>query len=233
MEQSSRPSTPELLAEKDDSIFRHPSPTDSPNPPPWESPNAIRRPRVRSYMSPTTSSRAKVMSLKEGLHLNLSSGQTSPYPGSSPTSPPRANMSHLPSLSAPLPGPCHSSESRSSLGGFAPNPPVKFTKAPASARMNNYFSEYYHRSSKDSAALSNTFTKTGVQNNDKCYTKGKVEMSKSMFPIPVSPKASSLGTKTSSHSPQHPLVDVQTYSGTCKSQSNKGMFQLMNMICFF
>lgn len=225
MKQPSRPSTPERLTDKDDSIFRHPSPTDTPSPQPWESPNTIRRPKVRSYMSPTTSSRAKVMSHKEGLHLNLSSGQTSPCLGSSPTSPPRASTSPLPSLSAPLPGPCNSSESRLSLGRYAPNTTVK--KARASERMSNPFSEYTHMSpptpSKDSAALPSTFTKTGVQHRDKCYTKGRgVEPTKSEFPIRVSLKPSPC-LKTSSHTPQHPLVDVETYSGTCKRPSNQGL----------
>lgn len=33
----------------------------------------------------------------------------------------------------------------------------------------------------------------------------------------------SLGHKTSSHTTQHPLVDVQAYSGPSKSQSDQGL----------
>ncbi|XP_034169305.2 mitogen-activated protein kinase-binding protein 1 isoform X1 [Pangasianodon hypophthalmus] len=236
LKQASRPSTPELLADRNDSILRHPSPTDSPSPQPWESPNTIRRLKVRSYMSPTTSSRAKVsrsMSLKEGLHLNLSSGQTSPCPGSSPTSPSRASTALLPSLSAPLPDPCNPAESKLSHGGCPPNPTAKITKARVSARMSNPLSEYPSRStptpSTDSPAVTNTFAKTGVQHGDKCYTKGQVEPTKSVFPIPVSQSVKdSLGPKSSSHTPHHPLVDVQAYSVTCKSQSDQAE-PLMNL----
>ncbi|XP_017311934.1 mitogen-activated protein kinase-binding protein 1 isoform X2 [Ictalurus punctatus] len=230
LKQAPGPSTPEVLADRNDSILRHPSPTDSPSPLPWESPNTNRRLKVRSYMSPTTSSRAKIsrsMSHKEGLHLNLSSGQTSPCPGSSPSSPFHAS-SLLQSLSAPLPGPCNPAVPRLSYGGCSPNPTAKITKARVSARMSNPLSEYPSRStptpSTDSAALSNNVTKTGVQHGDKCYTKGQVEPTKNVFPIPVSQSVSvkdSLSPKTSAHTPQHPLVDVQAYSVACKSQSDQ------------
>lgn len=203
---ASRPSTPELLTDRNNSIFRHTSPTDSPSPQPWESPNTTRRPKVRSYMSPTTSSRAKVMSLKEALHLNLSSGPTSPSPGSSPTDPSRASTSHSPSLSAPLPGPCNSAESRLRHGGCPPNPTVKITKeARAYARMSYPLSDYPSRSTSTPST-------------------------ESVYPIPISQSVSvkdTPGPKTSSHTPQHPLVDVQAYSGTRKSQSDQGIS------CFF
>lgn len=237
LKQAPGPSTPEVLADRNDSILRHPSPTDSPSPLPWESPNTNRRLKVRSYMSPTTSSRAKIsrsMSHKEGLHLNLSSGQTSPCPGSSPSSPFHAS-SLLQSLSAPLPGPCNPAVPRLSYGGCSPNPTAKITKARVSARMSNPLSEYPSRStptpSTDSAALSNNVTKTGVQHGDKCYTKGQVEPTKNVFPIPVSQSVSvkdSLSPKTSAHTPQHPLVDVQAYSVACKSQSDQGWSYLFS-----
>ncbi|XP_060773754.1 mitogen-activated protein kinase-binding protein 1-like [Neoarius graeffei] len=235
LKQESRPSTPELLADRNDSVLQHPSPTDSPSPQPWESPNTIQRLKVRSYMSPTTSSRAKVrrsMSLKEGLLLNLSSGQTSPCPGSSPTSPCRASTPILPSLSAPLHGPA---EPRSSHAGCSPNPTAKITKARVSARMSNPLSEYPSRStatpSTDSAAIPNTFSNTGIQHRDKCSTKSPMEPPKSVFPSPVSQSVSvkdSLGPKTSSLIPQPPLVAVQAYSVTSKSQSDQ-VEPLMNL----
>lgn len=231
LKQESRPSTPELLTDKNDSVLQHPSPTDSPSPQPWESPNTIQRLKVRSYMSPTTSSRAKVrrsMSLKEGLHLNLSSGQTSPCPGSSPTSPCRASTPILPSLSTPLHGPCNPAEPRSSPAGCSPNPAAKITKARVSARMSNPLSEDPNRStatpSTDSAAVTNAFSNTGIQHRDKCYTKSQVEPTKSVFPIPVCKSVKdSLEPKTSSHTRQLPLVAVQAYSVTSKSQSDQGL----------
>ncbi|KAF4070758.1 hypothetical protein AMELA_G00277220 [Ameiurus melas] len=237
LKQASGPSTPEVLADRSDSILRHPSPTDSPSPQPWESPNTNRHLKVRSYMSPTTSSRAKIsrsMSHKEGLHLNLSSGQTSPCPGSSPTSPVQAS-SHLQSPSASFPGPCNPAVPRLSYGGCSPNPTAKITKARVSARTSNPLSECPSRSTPtlntDSAALTNNVTKTGVQHGDKCYTKGQVEPTKNVFPIPFSKSVSvkdSLGPETSSHNQQHPLVDVQAYSGSCQSQSDQAE-PLMNL----
>ncbi|KAK3516541.1 hypothetical protein QTP70_021724, partial [Hemibagrus guttatus] len=216
---ASRPSTPELLAE------RHQSPTDSPPPQPWESPSTIRRLKVRSYMSPTTSSRAKVSrstSFKEGLHLNLSTGQTSPCSRSFPTGPSRASTPALPSLSATIPGPCSPAESRLSHGGSPPKSTAKITKSRVSARMSSPLSECLSRStpapSTESAAGTNTFAKTGVQHSDKLHTKGQVQPTKYVLPIPVS---DSLGPKTSSHNPQHPLVDVQAYNVTCKSQCDQ------------
>lgn len=213
-----------------ESIYRHPSPTDSPSPQPQESPNTIRRPKVRSYMSPTTSSRAKIMSLKEGLHLNLSSGQTSPCPVYSPTTPSRASTFHLPSLSAPLSGPCSSAESKFNHGRCPPISTVKITKARVSARVSYPPSEHPSRStptpSTDIAAFSNTMAKCAVQHGDKCYTMRKVEPAKSVSPISISQCVyvkDSLGPKTSSRTPQHPLVDVQAYSGTCSSKSYQGL----------
>ncbi|KAI5611253.1 mitogen-activated protein kinase-binding protein 1 isoform X3 [Silurus asotus] len=236
LKHASRPSTPELLADRNDSIFQHPSPTGSTSPQPRESPNTIRRFKVRSYMSPTTSSRAKVsrsMSLKEGLHLNLSSGQTFPCSGSSPSSPSRLGTPLLPSLSAPLSGSCNQAESRLSLGGCPLNTTAKITKARASARMSNPLSEYPSRStltpSTDSAAVTNTFAKIGAQHVDKSYTKGHVELTKSASPIFSSVSVEdTLGAKTLSHTPQRPLVDTQAYNVTCMSRSDQAE-PLMNL----
>ncbi|XP_046692893.1 mitogen-activated protein kinase-binding protein 1-like isoform X3 [Silurus meridionalis] len=235
LKQASRPSTPELLADRNDLIFQHPSPTGSTSPQPRESPNTIRRFKVRSYMSPTTSSRAKVsrsMSLKEGLHLNLSSCQTFPCSGSSPSSPSRVSTPLLPSLSAPLSGSCNQAESRLSLDGCPPNTTAKITKARASARMSNPLSEYPSRStltpSTNSAAVTNTFAKIGAQHVDKSYTKGHVELTKSASPIFSSVSVEdTLGAKTSSHTPQRPLVDTQAYNVTCMSRSDQE--PLMNL----
>ncbi|KAF5908504.1 mitogen-activated protein kinase-binding protein 1-like isoform X1, partial [Clarias magur] len=214
LRQTSRPSTPERYTDACDSTSRHPAATDPPSAQLWESPNTIRRLKVRSYMSPTTSSRAKVsrsLSLKEGLHQNLS--------GSSPNSPPRASIPLLPSLSAPLPGLSNTTETRLSQGGCPLNPTAKIIKSCVSARMSNPLTEYPRRSTPtpgtDSAAVTSTFVKTGVQHEDKCYTKVQVEAVKSVLPQSMFVKHS-LGPETSSHTLQHPLVDV-----TGKKQSDQ------------
>ncbi|TSK58026.1 Mitogen-activated protein kinase-binding protein 1 [Bagarius yarrelli] len=231
LKQSSRPFTTELLTDTNDSISKHTFLTNPPSPQLWESPNAIRRLKVRSYMSPTTSSKAKVnrsVSLKEGLHLNLSDSQTSSCPGSSSTSPSRAGDSFL-SLSAPLPGPSNPFESGLSHGKCPSNPTAKTTKSHVSTRLSSPLSEYPSRStptpSTDFAASTNTFLKTGVLYGDISHTKGQVQPTKCELPIPISqsvPIKNSSGFKTLSHTPQHPLVDVlQTCGVTYKSQSDQ------------
>ncbi|XP_053344431.1 mitogen-activated protein kinase-binding protein 1-like [Clarias gariepinus] len=214
LRQTSRSSTPELHTDGSDSTSRHQPATDSPSHQLWESPNAIRRLKVRSYMSPTTSSRAKVsrsLSLKESLHQNLS--------GSSLNSPPRASIPLLPSLSAPLPGLCNTTETRLSQGGCPPNPTAKISKSCVSARISNPLTEYPRRSTPTpgtDSTVTSTFVKTGVEHEDKCYTRVQMEPAMSVLPQSMSVK-NTLGPETSSHTLQHPLVDA-----TCKKQSDQG-----------
>ncbi|XP_060721000.1 mitogen-activated protein kinase-binding protein 1-like [Tachysurus vachellii] len=224
LKQASRTSSSELHADRNDLISQHPSSTDSPSAQPLESPNTIRRLKVRSYMSPTTSSRAKVsrsMSLKEGLHLDLFTGQTAPSPQSSLTSPSRASSPILPSLSAPLTGMCDPVESKLSHGGSPPNPNAKVIKSRVSTRMSSPLLECPSRPTPAPSTVSAAGTNTAVRHGDKFYTKSQVQPTKSVFPIPVSQSLSitdSLGPETSTHNLQHPLVDIQACNKTRKSQ---------------
>ncbi|XP_062858588.1 mitogen-activated protein kinase-binding protein 1-like [Trichomycterus rosablanca] len=142
LKRESYPPVSELPTEKSDAKIqsRHSSSTESPSAHLWDSPNTQRRFKNRSYMNPTTSFKAKVcrsVSLGEGLHLNLPTGQTTPSTGScqSPTSPSDASTPLLPSPSSPLPGPCNQGEPELSHGGSQTSP-VKINKTHVLSRTS-------------------------------------------------------------------------------------------------
>lgn len=216
----------QLIVSKSDSRGHHHHPSSgSTSPQPWESPNTSRHVKACSYMSPTTSSIAKVSraaSVGDGLHLGIASGETSSCSGSaaSPTSPSHAAASPLPSPSTPLPGPWTQNESRLSKSG-SQTPPPKSTKARGFGRASNSVSEHSCRlSSADSSEA-----RTAEHHTD---AGSQMESVKNVSPHlaaqPVSVKASLHPegvTQTQQH--ERPLMAVQAFSVTSESQTDQGL----------
>ncbi|XP_007232890.3 mitogen-activated protein kinase-binding protein 1 isoform X2 [Astyanax mexicanus] len=228
LKRESLPPLPQLIMSKSDSSrhLYHPS-SGSTSPQPWESPTTSRHAKACSYMSPTTSSIAKVSraaSIGDGLHLGFASGEASSCsgPAASPTSPSHAAAPLLPSPSTPLPGPC---ESRLSNSG-SQTPPPKSTKGRVFGRSSNSVSEHSSRlSPTDSteaaaaAALKDCYARTAEH---------QMEAAKSVSPHPASQPVSvksSLHPEGVSQSQQHerPLMAVQAFSVTSESQSDQGL----------
>ncbi|XP_051951594.1 mitogen-activated protein kinase-binding protein 1-like [Xyrauchen texanus] len=139
LRREARPILPKLIMEKNECRSQRPSPSAPSSPQSWESPKSSRPLRARSYMSPTTSSRAKItrsVSIGEDLHLVTGSGEI--LPSTSPSSPSRMNspFPSYPSSTTPA-EPKHTGPKAL---------PSKAVKPRLCQRMSSPFSEWSSRS---------------------------------------------------------------------------------------
>ncbi|XP_051500928.1 mitogen-activated protein kinase-binding protein 1-like [Myxocyprinus asiaticus] len=141
LRREARPILPKLIIEKNEykSHPQRPSPSTPSSPQSWESPKSSRTLRARSYMSPTTSSRAKItrsVSIGEDLHLVTGSGEI--LPSTSPSSPSRMN--------APFPSYPSSTTPAEPKHTGPKAVPSKAVKPRLCQRMSSPFSEWPSRS---------------------------------------------------------------------------------------
>ncbi|KAK1795986.1 hypothetical protein P4O66_009080 [Electrophorus voltai] len=232
LKQESRAPWSQLITDRCDGSL--PSPTGSSSPLPWESPGTSRRLKARSYMSPTTSSRAKLhrlASVGDGLHLAVGGGEAISCSGpfrsaacpSLSSTPPRV------SLSASLPGLCNSNELRSRCSEGAWTPPPKSSKTRASERTSNPSLEYPSRPRKstDAAAHTHACAGTGVHSMDASCLKAQRQAAKPASPL-LGRQPVKDGMESFSHAPQRerPLVAVKAFTMTSESQTEENLVNL-------
>ncbi|XP_072552931.1 mitogen-activated protein kinase-binding protein 1-like [Salminus brasiliensis] len=233
LKRESLPPLPQLIMAKSDSRghLHHPS-SGSTSPQPWESPNTSRHLKACSYMSPTTSSIAKVSraaSVGDGLHLGIAGCEASSCsgPSASPTSPSYAAAPRLPSPSTPLPGPCNQNESRLSNSG-SQTPPPQSTRTRVFGRTSN--SEHSSRSSSAASTeaavdIKDCFARAAEHHMDAgCQMEAAKNVSPHLASQPMSVKAG-LHPEGVSQTQQHerPLLAVQAFSVESDSQTDQGL----------
>ncbi|XP_017538725.1 mitogen-activated protein kinase-binding protein 1-like isoform X2 [Pygocentrus nattereri] len=221
LKRESRPPLPQLTIERNDSRvhLHHPSSTGSSSPQPWESPNASRHLKARSYMNPTTSFIAKVSrtaSIGDGLHLGIPSGDTLPCSGPS-TSPTTPYSPLLPSPSASLVGPCNQTH------GGSQTPPPKSSKARVFGRSNNPVSDHSSRSTPTAILETAAIHKHSFAGTEHHHT--GASFAKDHFASHSVPLKAGLDPEAVSHNPQHerPLLAVQAFTMTSENQTDQGL----------
>ncbi|XP_076852525.1 mitogen-activated protein kinase-binding protein 1-like [Brachyhypopomus gauderio] len=214
LRRESRPPLPQFLTERCDASF--PSPTGSSSPLPWESPGTSRRLKARSYMSPTTSSRAKLhrlASVGEGLHLAAGEDETasSSEPLRSSACPSLSSTPPRTFMSASLPGLCSSSELRPRRSEGVQTLPPTSSKACVSMRNRKPGSECSSRlqSSTNVAARAHTCAGAGVHCLDADCLRVQEDAAKPASPLAHTPRR------------ERPLVAVQAFTMGSEGQTDE------------